>query len=807
MKSLNRAPVVLVGQQHEWCDNLSFGYLRSALEQEGYRVLTVKLNGVGDIPRAWEQIMNSGSPLVGFSMPEPDSAMSALALGQFLFRRQYKGHMTAGGPFATVTRHWLLGRYPWLDSVIRFAGEIPLVELASRLKRNLPIDDVVGLTTRQGDGRPAPVLNAVNPWAKRPHRGALADRMGHKAALLSASRGCSGECAYCGPSTIQRLERNEAKALGASPEEMRRLGIGGVRRRDVDDLCDEMADLYWNKDVRHFTFTDEQLLPFKETEALDFLTAWQRGLAAHKLGRFGIGCQLHARQVTAAVGEKLAEIGVVRVLLGLDIAEDEEARRFTRPRFTEKEARIISRLNTLGVSTASNVMVLHPYSTAKSIADSLDVMSRIPHGFIEPAQMLVFEGTRLQESLAAEGRLVGNPLKWDYTFEDSAVSRFTRLFKELKVRGFGDYSIGLRAHECRWNVALAGRLHPHLNLSRYDTRLSLLRENIQATYIGALRLALILALRDAPAVEGKRLLEMVRQRCAFAEKQIDDIGKSLSSCLEISMGAPNTFQTFAASLISFCLASAAATGCYRSVNPNADTEVKETDSNTGADADTDADADADTDVDADTDADADADADADTDADTDADAYADADADADADVDPDSESDSALCETEEFEEEQRWIEDTLSRDVPCFSGYVEVSPHERPVATAWVLDLDGADWDFERIDGPGFDALALQAEEALRNRDFNCGGDDYYITIEGGAATDRDSLFNTKYRACSGYIDYVFKINKDGFVEGIQSYSGADDPEVVQCIQEALAGLSFPCLSDTELFHYVVLII
>ena len=59
---------------------------------------------------------------------------------------------------------------------------------------------------------------------------------------------------------------------------MSRCGVGGVRRRSFDDLCDEMAELWHRDKVRYFYIVDEHILPYDEGAALDFLDTWQRGL-------------------------------------------------------------------------------------------------------------------------------------------------------------------------------------------------------------------------------------------------------------------------------------------------------------------------------------------------------------------------------------------------------------------------------------------------------------------------------------------------------------------------------------------------
>ena len=61
--------------------------------------------------------------------------------------------MTCGGTLATLTRHELLERHPGIDSVIRHAGEVPVVELADRLAAGSSLEGVPGMTTREGESR------------------------------------------------------------------------------------------------------------------------------------------------------------------------------------------------------------------------------------------------------------------------------------------------------------------------------------------------------------------------------------------------------------------------------------------------------------------------------------------------------------------------------------------------------------------------------------------------------------------------------------------------------------------------------
>jgi hypothetical protein len=90
------------------------------------------------------------------------------------------------------------------------------------------------------------------------------------------------------------------------------------------------------------------------------------------------------------------------------------------------------------------------YSTPKTISESIELMTHLTAGLFETVRMAVYEGTRLKEMMAAEKRLFGNPLKWDYTTTDPVVRRFNVPFLRMRYDVFGNFSLAHRAHEsCR----------------------------------------------------------------------------------------------------------------------------------------------------------------------------------------------------------------------------------------------------------------------------------------------------------------------------------------------------------------------
>jgi len=125
MKYNSGNEIILVGRKLPDSENLGIGYLLASLQSAGFQGDMEILNDLRDMNRICKRILIEKPYLVGLSLPDGGSSFFALALGELLRRKGYMGHITAGGGFATLARNWLLERYNWLDSVVRFAGEVP----------------------------------------------------------------------------------------------------------------------------------------------------------------------------------------------------------------------------------------------------------------------------------------------------------------------------------------------------------------------------------------------------------------------------------------------------------------------------------------------------------------------------------------------------------------------------------------------------------------------------------------------------------------------------------------------------------
>jgi radical SAM superfamily enzyme YgiQ (UPF0313 family) len=758
--------VALVGRRLTDNENLGLGYLAAALEEAGFGHERFELNQAADVGQVAEAILQGGFELVGLSIPDGGSAYLPLAFGELLRRRGFGKPITGGGSFATLARHWLLERYPWLHSVVRFAGEVPLVRLARALREGSDVAAVPGLTTRADDGPPAPVLDD-KPMGLRPVRGELPEILGHRAAHLLATRGCAGRCGYCAPAALQSQEQKEGIRAGVRLEILHQAGVGHVRRRSVEDLCDEMATLWHDQGVRYFYYVDEHMLPYQESEALAYLEGMRRGLRRRKVGRLGIGTMLRADRLTRDIVRAFAEVGLLRAFVGIEFASAEDGRHFGRPSDPTHARDMLAACEAAGVVAVSNMMMLHPYSSRRSIIDTVRFMEDAPTGVFEVTDMRVYHGTALWHRMAREGRLVGNPLRYSYSFLDPVVQRFAEIFSRLRAESFWNHSIAFRTQDAFLACALARRLRPRLSFAGCPSEMDEIRDQVVSLYTESYWKALALAEAEVEGYEAAPLVAEARRRSLRLQERLDRLAQGLAHQLRVAPQVFSPSRAAAASAIAFTILGGSPVGCQSSSHARdaGDASVV-ADSGRGSPEK------------------------------------------ADASLD-------LQCPAAMELEEQQQHRDKALQAAPCFNGEISYYPPSVSVRSTIPL-APGAtvsDWCVGSIGtadaGGTFNENRAQWEAQVKNAiadlDHSCIGETHRyqsVHVEGGMGVQAQQIWGVG--AGCGLADYhgfTVTLDGDGRVAGVSGLSA----DVADCMLSALKDLVFPCLAGASLCEAFIL--
>jgi radical SAM superfamily enzyme YgiQ (UPF0313 family) len=753
---------MLVGRRCDDNLNLGLDYLLAALDDAGIPARVRVLNRWQEMEPICAEVRTSQPLVTGLSLSDGGSSFLPLGLGEMLHRSGYSGHITCGGQFATLARHWLLERYRWLDSVVRFAGETPLKALVRCIRANGDFRGVPGLTSRDGDGAPADLLDPT-PLSTVPHRGELPELLGHAMAHVAATRGCRGRCAYCGPAALLSQERHEARCRGVDPEVIKAKGIGGVKRRGLDQVCDEMARLWHDRDVRYFYFVDEHLLPYEEGAALSFLRRWRAGLARRGMTRWGIGTMLRVDRISGRVARSFARAGLVRAFLGIEFGTEREGRLFGRRTDLGRVPGLLRAFHDCGVATVSNLMLLHPYSTVGSIRAGLGLLGRLPTslGLFEVNQMMVYHGTRLHERLQREGRLLGNPLRYSYSFEESAVTRFAGLFWRLRAEALRDYSVVFRSHDAALVLALARRLRPDLraSLRKPRERLEAICGRVQTLYLRALCRALDLAVSSAGDGGADELVEEIGAEVRALVDELEDLSDQVAAVTGSSCRVFSPMRAAAATVLGFVLAGGVGlAGCGQRAVPM-DTGVTER-------------------------------------------------------LDSGAETDARICTDEEALQQKRALAQRVLDNVPCFYGSLKVPEGSGPTTATSPTFYEYLSYCQDPATELELKNRADEAVKAAVGAEVGCIRGEY-VSVEGGLRDQQLKLSKVLRDTCAtgelllnDLYGAMIVLDENGQVSDVVVRPGeeAPGPEALACIKKALSGLTFPCLAGFKLCPEFVIV-
>jgi anaerobic magnesium-protoporphyrin IX monomethyl ester cyclase len=486
--------LTLVGADVE--ENLGMGMIAAAATGAGHRVEVLGFNDSAQIPDLVQRIASSDPDVVGLAAQFQHRGLDFLSLATALRKHGFRGHVTAGGHFATMgCASVLAGRYG-VDSVVLYDGEETVVDLLAVLAARRSLAEVAGIAFRNPCGvvvRTAPRCLPQNldalPIAQRyrPHT----RHMRIPFVPVSGSRGCWASCSFCSITTVLR----DARAHGAHG----RL----LRLRSPEDVAAEMAML--GRAVGGsaiFCFHDENFLLPRPADSLARVEAIKRYLDDAGVERAAFVGKCRPDTVTPDLARRLAELGVIRLYVGVENASQRGADHLNRRVAVASMGQALEACSDAGIIPCYNLLLFEPETRLDDVAENIAFIRRyaeIPVNFCRAEPYL---GTPLHRKLGEAGRLSGSFLGWDYRLDDDRAELLFRIssaaFHERNFASEGvanrymglNYSCGVldwfyrvgdirkerlreRAHELTKNISLdtaelleqaldlAARLDPH----------------------------------------------------------------------------------------------------------------------------------------------------------------------------------------------------------------------------------------------------------------------------------------------------------------------------------------------------------
>ncbi len=402
--------VILVGYEDR--DNLGLRYLLSSLRAAGYSGEIVRYRSE---PAQLIEIVRRRRPLViGFSLifqyMAPDFARVIKALRD----GGVTAHITIGGHYPSFEPEDVLLRIPELDSVVRFEGEMTLIELLDRLTRDHDWTEIHGISYRRnGDLVSNPLRTPIADLDTLP----VPDRESYDyesevlpTAAILGSRGCPWACTFCSI-------RPFYEAQG-----------GRLRRfRQPEAVVSEMVDLYRDRGISLFLFQDDDFLAGGKAarrwacEIADQIT----DLGLNGQIAFKISCR--SDEIDRDTIAHLQRGGLTHVYMGVEAGDEDDLKAMNKRLTPSTHLHAGEVLRSLDMSFDFGFMLLQPYSTFQSIRNNIQFLERfVGDGWAVASfcRMLPYAGTPIKARLGSEGRLLGDSFEPDYTFLDPKLDLF-----------------------------------------------------------------------------------------------------------------------------------------------------------------------------------------------------------------------------------------------------------------------------------------------------------------------------------------------------------------------------------------------
>lgn len=427
------ADVVLVGYQDQ--GNLGMGYLASSLQQHGYRVVLCEIR---DGPEAVAQIVKRAQPaIVGFSLIFQYFLPQFRRVAAYLRRAGVRSHFTMGGHYASLCHEDALQAFPELDSIVRYEGELTLIDLLSRIKAGDEWRSTPGIAyadegaIHESDARALvqDLDSLAFPYRPYPPEKIL----GFKTLPVLASRGCARRCSFCSIHTFYRTAPGKV-----------------VRVRKPAMVIEEMLELGREHGVRVFLFQDDDFPLWGKAGRrwVDELTCRMRdaGIADHAIWK--ISCR--AEYVESDLFAELRDAGLFLVYMGIESGVETGLQILHKQMTVEQNRSGVRVLKELGVLFSYGFMLFDPSSTFESIRENLAFLREIVGDGSAAAtfcRMLPYGGTPIREQLLAEGRLRGDVTRPDYEFLDHRLGEYYRALHRTAQAWLDRDGI---SHELNW---------------------------------------------------------------------------------------------------------------------------------------------------------------------------------------------------------------------------------------------------------------------------------------------------------------------------------------------------------------------
>jgi anaerobic magnesium-protoporphyrin IX monomethyl ester cyclase len=398
---------------------LGIGYVGAMLRQHGHEVTIIdaELEKLED-HETLERTLESDPKLIGLSLMSEDALDSTVELSAALRSACPHAHMTIGGNLPSFAPEWVLRMCVGLDSLIRFEGEKPLLELVNALEEGRDWTGIAGLCLNASGGvrlnppaKPADDLDTL-PF---PLRDTLPiAQAGGMMPPMATSRGCQGKCTFCA-----------VNQFNLDPDRPWRF-------RSPRNVVDEIERLVRDYGIREVNFVDDDFIGNRRLGK-----PRAREIAAEISRRkleVGFSLQCRAEWMDYETFRPLKDAGLRMVFFGIEAVDRQTHKMFRKGQTRDLVLRTLKLLQDLDVYTHVGFIMFNPWTRLEDIREGVEFLHDTGHLNIHTVTnfLQLSPGTPLLEPLIENGTAIKGPHGgYRYNFEDGRVAAVKAIFDRV----------------------------------------------------------------------------------------------------------------------------------------------------------------------------------------------------------------------------------------------------------------------------------------------------------------------------------------------------------------------------------------
>ena len=416
--------ILLVGYETE--ENIGLRSIAAFLKSRGLKV-GIEPYESSNKEDILKRILKEKPKLVCFSLIFQRMLPDFADLISYLRNKEVRAHFNMGGHFPTIEYEETLKLIKGLDSIVRHEGEFTLFELFQHLDQPETWTEIKGIAFIRNGGLEVtpsrPLIEDLDslPYILRDYDAQTYRGLG--ACSMLASRGCYYNCSFCSVQTF----------YGSAPGSRR-------RSRSPSNVAIEMEKLF-NQGIRIFSFKDDDF-GMKTNHQRSWIGTFseelkKRGMSEEILWR--ISCR--ADEVDAGMLRKLKEVGLCYLYMGIESGSIQGLKTANKHYTVDDVFHTIAILQELDLNFEYGFMILDPYSTFDSIKENIAFLGEIckdGRAVAHFTKMMPYAGTTIAQSLKNEGRLIGDVVFPNYSYEDKRVA----LLERFVIKTFNDMMFG-----------------------------------------------------------------------------------------------------------------------------------------------------------------------------------------------------------------------------------------------------------------------------------------------------------------------------------------------------------------------------